>query len=228
MAMLPGLPPRRTLEDGSFVELRGDAALRVAYTPSVRRVELVRGEAHFNVAHDSMRPFVVLAGRVEFRAVGTAFSVQLGETNVDLIVTAGRVAVDCAGTGIGTAAPRTLALVEKGSHVALRRDALPATPPTVVPLPEGELGRRLAWRAPRLEFSATPLATALEMIQRAAAAAAIEPPPRLEIGDAGLAEVRLSGVLRADNIDTLVGVLEANYGIRAERQPDGRIVLRAR
>ena len=84
------------------------------------------------------------------------------------------------------------------------------------------MNQRLAWRAPRLEFSGTPLATAIEMLN---AHAKDERRPLLKLGDASLATVRISGILRADNIDTLIGVLEADYGIRAEKHGETEIVL---
>jgi transmembrane sensor len=44
---------RRTLEDGSVVELNRGAAVEVAFSAAERRVTLVRGEANFAVAKDA-------------------------------------------------------------------------------------------------------------------------------------------------------------------------------
>ena len=49
---------------------------RGAEKPLAREVTLTRGEAWFKVAHDKTRPFIVSAGRIRVRAVGTAFSVR--------------------------------------------------------------------------------------------------------------------------------------------------------
>jgi transmembrane sensor len=224
-AALVSLPVRQTLPDGTAVELRGEARIRVAFEPTRRGVVLERGEAHFSVTHDPARPFVVSAGGVEFRAVGTSFAVQLGARAVDLIVTEGRVAVERSGeTGSASGQP-SLAVVEKGTRlvVALGEEAGRAAPEVDV-LSEAELGRRLAWRAPKLEFSGTPLATAIELINRAEVPAGATR-PRLILGDPTLASVRLSGVLRADNVETLLGVLEASHGIKAERRGATEVVL---
>jgi transmembrane sensor len=59
-------------------------------------VVLERGEAHFQVAKNPARPFVVVARGVEIRAVGTAFSVGLESTRVEVLVTEGQVAVETA------------------------------------------------------------------------------------------------------------------------------------
>ncbi|MBC7366877.1 MAG: FecR domain-containing protein, partial [Undibacterium sp.] len=81
---------RVVLADGSVLELNGDTRLRVSLAPHERRVELVAGEAHFTVAHDRTRPFIVSAGGVAVRAVGTAFNVRLATTAVEVLVTEGK------------------------------------------------------------------------------------------------------------------------------------------
>ena len=75
----------RGTQDGSLISLDFG-------WPTPAGVTYWRGEAHFQVAKNANRPFVVQAGAVEFRAVGTAFDVQLGATQVQMIVTEGRVA----------------------------------------------------------------------------------------------------------------------------------------
>ncbi len=130
-------PEHRTLPDGTLVELRPGAELIVNFTADsvgLRRVTLTRGEALFHVAHNSARPFVVSAGRSDFRAVGTAFSVNLTPESVALLVTEGRVAVE------------------------------PTTPLAVAPVSADEALRALAWRVPRLEFSETPLTEVVRLL----------------------------------------------------------------
>ena len=63
---------RIALDDGSVVELNASTHIRVHYSLGERRVELLRGEAHFTVAKNLQRPFRVLADGVAVRAVGTA------------------------------------------------------------------------------------------------------------------------------------------------------------
>ena len=91
-------PEQQRLPDGSLVELNANSEISVDYTPERRGVRLIRGEAHFSVTKDPARPFIVSAGtddrRVEVRAVGTAFSVRLDPSQVDVLVTEGTVAVE--------------------------------------------------------------------------------------------------------------------------------------
>jgi transmembrane sensor len=87
-------PLVQRLADGTVVDLNAGADITVDFTPGVRGVRLVRGEAHFTVAKDGARPFVVSVGPIDVRAVGTAFNVRLEPTAVQVLVTEGQVAVD--------------------------------------------------------------------------------------------------------------------------------------
>jgi transmembrane sensor len=144
----------------------------------LRHVRLARGVAHFEVAKDASRPFVVIAAGVEVRAVGTAFSVQIDEGRVEVIVTEGRVAVGhthalpAATSAVvveeNSKAPDAHAFVDAGQQavVDISSNQTSAPPPRIASLPEGELAQRLAWRVPRLEFSATPLAEAVALLNQ--------------------------------------------------------------
>jgi transmembrane sensor len=83
---------RVPLADGSLVAINTKTALEVVMKPKSRRIVLKEGEAWFQVAKDPTRPFVVAAGPVRVRAVGTAFSVRRDDeagAGVDVMVTEG-------------------------------------------------------------------------------------------------------------------------------------------
>lgn len=75
-----GIGERRTvvLADGSHLSLNTSSRARVRMSASQRMVELDRGEAYFEVAKDSKRPFVVVASGISVKATGTAFVVRNG------------------------------------------------------------------------------------------------------------------------------------------------------
>ena len=224
-------PRRQILSDGSIVELRGNARVKIDYSPMTRGVVLEQGEALFQVAKNPLRPFVVTAGTVQFRAVGTAFSVVLAPQRVEMLVTEGRVAVEQSPPSIPASRAavgsqpkgNALGLVSAGNRVVVRLDATQPAVAEIAPLPAPEMNRRLAWRAPKLELSNTPLVEVIEQINRSSGP---KPSIRLVLGDPSLADVRLSGVLRADNVFTLVDLLETGYGLTAERRGPSEIVLR--
>lgn len=68
-----------TLEDGSALELNSQTQLNTHFSPTLRQLDLLRGEAEFTVAHDG-RPFVVSTDKLSVRALGTVFTVgQYGD-----------------------------------------------------------------------------------------------------------------------------------------------------
>lgn len=69
------------------------AAVPTESNGCVRRVDLLRGEAFFDVAHDSRRSFRVFSGRTIGRAVGTQFDVRESGEGVVMLVAEGRVEV---------------------------------------------------------------------------------------------------------------------------------------
>lgn len=82
------------LGDGSRVTLQKGGRLSVEYRLLKRLVRLEAGEALFEVARNPYRPFVVQAGDIRVRAVGTAFDVdRISEGTVDVVVTKGTVDV---------------------------------------------------------------------------------------------------------------------------------------
>jgi transmembrane sensor len=217
-------PTRQTLPDGSVVELQSGAAIATTFTDSVRRVVMRKGVAHFQVTTNLDRPFVVVAGTIEVRALGTGFAVDLTRETVEVLVTEGRVAVNeargelgGAGQADATPVPVPLAVLNGGNRVVLQFAAQAAAPQVEV-VTELELQERLSWRVPRLDFSGTPLAEAIPVINRHSGV-------RIVLADAELGKVELSGVLRADNIEPLLRMLQSNYGIEAERSGT-TIVLR--
>ena len=82
------------LADHSIVQLNTNSRLEVDYSADYRRLRLVQGEAHFDVAHNPDRPFEVYAGQGLVRAVGTSFTVHMRKIDVEVIVTEGAVEFD--------------------------------------------------------------------------------------------------------------------------------------
>ena len=205
----------RALDDGSVVELNGGAHIEVNFTTEERRVRLVRGEAHFIVAKNPLRPFVVEAGGVAVRAVGTAFDVLLGGHAVEVVVTEGRVRVD---PPAAAAALQQVPDVAAGQRVvvALAGGQISA----VTTISPDEMARRLAWQPRLLDFSATPLeAVAAEFNRRNRT--------QLVLADPALRLMPIVASFRSDNVDGFVRMLELSAGVSAERNGDLIVLRRA-
>jgi transmembrane sensor len=90
----PETQPRTVqLADGSHLYLNRATQVRVALKSSRRAVELVDGEADFDVAHDPARPFVIAAGDRQIRVLGTEFNVLRHDGRLTVTVKRGVVAV---------------------------------------------------------------------------------------------------------------------------------------
>jgi transmembrane sensor len=209
---------RVTLDDGSVLELNANSLARVNFNPAERRVQLVRGEAHFTVARNPQRPFIVQAGSVSVRAVGTAFNVRLdgNDDEVEVLVTEGRV-----GVTNQSASATDPALPELGAGqrlvVTARRADIPALVHVEDLRPE-VMDASLAWQGPRLRFADTPLASVVAQFNRHNAI-------QIELGDAGLTSVPVDGNFRSENVEAFIRLLELEGSIRAERVGNDRIIL---
>lgn len=218
-------PERRVLPDGTVLECPAGTEVTVDFSaPGFRRIALARGDLHLEVASDPLRPLVVSAAGVVFRAVGTTFAVQLRGGAVELLVTEGKVAVESPAPAVadGAAAP----LVTAGQSLLVRTpgnvDLARLRPEPCAP---AEMGRRLAWRGPRAEFADVPLREVVAALNGFGEGAG---GPRYVIGEAELAATRLTGLFRADDPGAFIGILEGGFGVVAERRGPRDIVLRRR
>ena len=232
-ATSPGGYERVVLTDGSVVELNAETTVRVTLAADSRRVDLVTGEAHFRVAHDTTRPFIVSAGGVAIRAVGTAFNVRLATTSVEVLVTEGKVSVSEVGptlaagpsgserdhrNGLSTSDNPTLLAANERTLIAL--PTLTTAAPTVEKVAAAALRAALSWQERKLVFSETPLRDVVAQFNRRNRL-------QLILGDAVVAELPVGGTFAADNVEGFVRLLEGSGAIAVEHRDDVTVVLRA-
>jgi transmembrane sensor len=217
-ATAPNGYQRVLLPDSSIAQLNGATALKVDYTSAERRVALAEGEAHFSVAKDIGRPFVVQARRVRLHAIGTAFNVRLTGNGVDVLVTEGVVRVERLDE---PATPTVLAANERTvvpDRAGLAAGTTPANP-IIERVEPAAVRAALAWQQPRFVFVESPLG---EVVARFNARSRVQ----LELGDPGLAARVVGGTFHPDDVETFVRLLESSGEIQADRSDPARIVLR--
>ena len=214
------------LADGSVVTLNTDSQVDVAYTAVERRLRLGRGEANFSVRQDPLRPFIVQAGGVAVRAVGTAFNVRLDPATVEVLVTEGSVRVDDATSGRNLLTAFTVSSTEpaptvgephltagQGVKIALGAGAGRAVPAAALAVDPEEMQRRLAWQPRTLVFSDEPLAGIVAEFNRYNR-------HQLVITDPRLGTQRFGGKFPVRDHAALVSFLEANFQVVAETEGD--------
>jgi transmembrane sensor len=204
-------PERLVLEDGSIVAPNQGGSFEVAFSPTERRVRVTGGEAHFTVAKNPLRPFVVEVAGVAVRAVGTAFNVRQNARIIDILVTEGQVQIE------PRAAPAPTAVV--AGERATVDASQPASLPVIVTLTPAQIDHALAWQGVRLDFDALPLAAVVAQFN-------MRNWQQLTIADPRIADLRVAGSFRADNVEAFTRLLEASFGITVERRPDGYRLLR--
>lgn len=206
---------RARLDDGSMLELNAASVVRVQFTAGERRVSLDSGEAHFAVARDTARPFIVSAGPVAVRAVGTAFNVRhTADGAIEVIVTEGKVRVGQ--TGPESSGAASAPLVAAGERLVLPRQAPVAVVEKVAPV---ALRAALAWQGRLAEFAEAPLA---EVVARFNARGRVQ----LFLADPALADRRIGGSFALDDAEAFVRLLEREGEIVGERRDGKEIHLR--
>jgi transmembrane sensor len=212
-------PKRLALEDGSFVDLKAGAEFDAHFTPELRSLRLTCGEAHFTVAKDASRPFVVSVNNYTVRAVGTAFSIQVKDEGVSVLVTEGKVQLDeHANTQAGPNAHELSKLVA-GQEAIIRSSAGRETQLLVRKLSPSELERATAWQAVRLEFVDLPLRDVIAEFNR-------HNHRKLALEDTATGNILVGGTFRADNLDGFVRLLQLGFGVSAQTTEQDTIVLR--
>lgn len=156
----PGEAPssRFALPDGSTIVADADADVELLTKQrDLVRIALHDGTATFDVTRDEQRRFVVVAGDVEVRVLGTRFSVTHTAAEVSVAVTRGLVEV-----AIGDDV-RRLAAGERWSRSS-EDDELATAEPS-----ERRGAKRARRRAPRAEPAAEPAPTAADDFEAAVA-----------------------------------------------------------
>lgn len=174
---------RFALQDGSSITLDTDTEIRVKMTEARRQIQLVRGQAYFQVASDLLRPFVVQAGDRQVVALGTAFDVRQEHDGTAVTLLEGRVAVQPA----GKPSIREGKLLRPGDRVRFGRSGQPT-------LDRPDLQLVTAWQSGRAIFDNKPLGEAVLEMSRYS-------PRRIVVTDKSLEALRISGVYKATDTE---------------------------
>lgn len=204
---------RVPLADGSMVAINTSSTLEVTLKPKAREILLKQGEAWFQVAKDPDRPFVVAAGPVRVRAVGTAFSVRRGEqagAGVDVMVTEGVVEAWIEGSG---QPPHRLSA---GNRIQLAS----ATPTDVADSPS-EIERSLAWRNGEIALDGESLAEAAGLFNRYNTR-------QIVIEDAELSKERFVGLFQTNDPESFASAVAATLGAEVKGDERSIKISRAR
>ena len=190
------------LEDGSLVILNTDSKVKVRYTSSHRDLQLLQGEALFDVGGDARRPFVVEAGDVAVTALGTRFNVYRHDLITDISVAQGAVRISAGARASARVNAGEQARVD-GGRITIRGNA--------------NIAAALAWRERKLIFEDRPLPEVVKELNRYNRGKVVL------VGNAGEGK-RVSATFENDDPQSLVDFLKSEWGLRGKLEGEDWIV----
>ena len=193
-----------TLDDGTVVEANTATVLAYRLDRSERFIQLTEGEAFFQVAHDSVRPFRVRTRDGVVTATGTAFSVEQRKDGSRLALTEGTVEV----APDSAAAPR-LRITAPALLLFTANETRRVT---------GAAENAVAWRNRQLIYDQVTLAELIDDLNRYM-------PTRVTVTNAQLAERRVSAVLHLGDQVATLNALARILNLRWEKVAPDRILL---
>jgi transmembrane sensor len=220
--------------DGSTIELNTATEIKVTLTDTEREIDLVRGEAFFDVAKDSARPLIVYAGQRRITALSAQFSVRKKPDSVHVAVVAGSIRVVPAAAMSKTPLPRmddpdstdTPDSIDKPDSTDTPAGSTTLSASMVADIHgdqvtpgsarAADIERSLAWRHGYIALANASLSELVAEFNRYTTR-------EIVIADPALQSVRIGGNFPVDNIEASLRSLEA-LGVHIEER-DGRIVL---
>ena len=201
------------LPDNSVVLLDTNTRLVADYSKHRRRITLEKGQARFDVAHDSQRPFSVEAGEGVVTALGTTFVIR--KTAADVLVT----------------------LIEGSVEVARQRQLMtmshtPDDPQDVaqqlVYSNKGiskadivDIPQVTAWQQGRVVFDNHSLPEVVAELNRYSE-------KKIIIADRSLRAIRVTGVFNAGDNHSAIRALKTYFSMSLSTDQRGNFILKAR
>jgi transmembrane sensor len=201
-----------TLQDGSRISLDAASEVKVRYTHGARKLELVHGQARFDVARDLGRPFVVDAGDRSVSATRGAFNIDRAARKVCVTLLDGAAVVRLdPGLFQRHAADRPM-MLKSGQQltVAARGQTLA----------NADAREVTAWERGELVFADEPLADAVARVNRYSVR-------KVEV-DPNAAALRISGAFNAGDTASFLDAMSSYFKLEAVPSSDGKVVLQAR
>ncbi|HEU5136590.1 MAG TPA: FecR family protein [Steroidobacteraceae bacterium] len=199
-----------TLADNSVVHLDVGSEIAVNIGDRERAITLTRGRALFDVAKDRERPFVVTAGGTRTTALGTKFQVQSDSERVVVVLTEGSVSV--APLDTTAEAARWEERLAPGEQISLQGKRSAPVKSSV------DTYMATSWSRGRLVFRGTPLAEALEEVNRYSTR-------KLRLADPSLASLPVGGNFIAGDSELILSAFAAALPLRSVDGGGGEILL---
>ena len=207
----PGEQKTITLVDSSTIQMNTNTTLTVKMSARFRKVILSGGEAFFTVAHDKRRPFEVTADRGTIRALGTRFNVYKQPGGVTVSVIEGSVRI-CTKADYGVTKAVHKQVLVQGYQLSYTQSG------AISSLGAVNIKEVSAWRDGKLIFDEMPLAEVIQEVNRYRTG-------QIRIADPNLKDLRVSGVFKSNDLDSILGAIEQVLPVKARRVSEELVML---
>mgnify|MGYP000163540916 CR=1 FL=1 len=243
-----------TMSDGSILWLNSSTRIIVDYSDDYRRINLIKGEAHFEVAKDTNRPFEVYADNRLVRAIGTAFTVHKLNGTIEVLVSEGTVELaiventlvvipddyqaieiekdfednaainDVASTSNEVSHQPANVKKMLGTLTAGQRISIPIQNDKVSDIDELDTSEVTRF----LSWKDGKLVFAGESLEEVIAEITRHTQVKIDVLDPQLKSMRIGGQFQLGETDTLFYVLESGFGISVNKLDDNHVQLRVK
>ena len=196
------------LSDGSKIELNTDTVLRLSDGAHARVASLEKGEAYFQIKHDTARPFSLSAGGHRVVDLGTKFSVRERADRVEIMLIEGRASIEAEDAGAQRA------VLKPGDVAIATRNSL-----SVLKKPIREMNDKLAWRQGMLSFKYVTLAEAAGEFNR-------YNDTKIIIADTHVAHLTIYGTFPAKDVAAFADAAQAYFQLHVVNRGGSVVISR--
>ena len=207
----PGEQKTITLTDSSTIEINTNTTITVKMSTRARKVILSRGEAFFTVSYEEKRPFEVTAGCGTIRVLGTHFNVYKRQERVMVSVIEGSVQVSTK-VNYGFTSEIQNRVLTKSQQLSYMQGG------KMSPVEAINIKQVTAWREGKLIFDEMPLAGVIREVNRYRTG-------QIRIADSRLKDLKVSGIFRNNDLDSILRALKQIFPVKARRVSDRLIIL---
>lgn len=191
------------LPDSSRVYARAGTTLSYQVAASTRALRF-SGQAYFQVARDEQHPFLIEAGEMRVKVLGTSFVVKArADEPLEVSVTSGSVEVQYS-----------------GKHYLLEKDELFYLSPEAGPgVSRNGDENYLSWQHGKLVFRQSPLREVLPALERHYGAV-------IDVENPQLLNCRFTGSFQDPALEELMEIFSYSLGVSVEKQENGKLLIR--
>lgn len=198
-----------TLLDGSQIELNTNTVVEIGTGENQRHVNLLQGEAFFQVHHDPDHIFTVTAAGHRVTDLGTKFVLRTHGQALEVTLLEGKASLEPDNVRVGEP------LILNPGDVAFTN----GRSVTLEKRPGRQLDESIAWRKGLLIFDNTSLAEAAAEFNRYNAA-------KITISDIDGKQFKLNGAIRVNDREEFARLARNLFGLRVEQRGNEMVIRR--